>query len=413
MQKFINWLSKNFAPKVNKITRNVWIQSIQSAIMAVLPMVFVGSLITVTSIIKNYIPSFPDLSPIGNYSFGLIGLFIAFLMPYTIMEKKKLHKSKLIAGITGAALFLMFLKPEVTDAGAVFNFYRFGAEGMLVSLIAGLFVGVIMNAFAKFSFFKGSTAIPDFVCAWFDSMLPIFIVLLTGWIAVYALNLDFYQIIVKIFQPFAAGAETLPGFMFLCFIPVFFYSLGISGWVTAPITLPIMYAGIAANAAAVAAGGAPTHIFTYEVVQTGWITIGGQGGTLALAIFMVMSKSKRIKSIGKAVIGPSILNINEPVIFGAPIAWNPFLMIPMWLNSIIPAAIVWIALHSGLVTIPSKVFNLWYLPFGISTFMVNQDVRGLVLLAVVMAVMALIWFPFFKAYEAQEIKAEASQGIEY
>jgi PTS system cellobiose-specific IIC component len=44
--------------------------------------------------------------------------------------------------------------------------------------------------------------------------------------------------------------------------------------------------------------------------------------------------------------------------------------------------------------------------------MVNQDVRGLVLLAVVMVVMALIWFPFFKAYEAQEIKAEASQGTE-
>jgi PTS system cellobiose-specific IIC component len=92
MQKFINWLSKNFAPKVNKITRNVWIQSIQSAIMAVLPMVFVGSLITVTSIIKNYIPSFPDLSPIGNYSFGLIGLFISFLMPYTIWKKRSFTK---------------------------------------------------------------------------------------------------------------------------------------------------------------------------------------------------------------------------------------------------------------------------------------------------------------------------------
>ena len=32
---------------------------------------------------------------------------------------------------------------------------------------------------------------------------------------------------------------------------------------------------------------------------------------------------------------PAIFNINEPIVFGAPVVWNPILMIPLCLNSII------------------------------------------------------------------------------
>ncbi len=81
MNKFIDLLSEKFTPVVNKITKNIWVQSVQSTIMKVLPMVFVGSLVTIVSVLKNYISFLPDLSPINQYTFGLLGLFIAFLLP--------------------------------------------------------------------------------------------------------------------------------------------------------------------------------------------------------------------------------------------------------------------------------------------------------------------------------------------
>lgn len=409
MNKFIDFLSEKFAPVVNNMTKNIWVQSVQSTIMKVLPMVFVGSLVTIVSVLKNYISFLPDLSPINQYTFGLLGLFIAFLLPMEIMRNKKFESMSVVAGLAGAGLMLMMIRPEITNEGAIFNFNRFGGEGMLVSLVAGLFSGLIMSLFGSFSFFGEDSALPDFVSKWFDNMLPITVIMFVGWGLIYGLNFDMFEIIVRVFKPVSDIAQTLPGFVLLNFLVVFIYSLGISGWVLSPITYSIQLGAIAANAAAVASGGVATNIYVYEVIQTGWITLGGLGATLPLVIMMCLSRVGRIKAIGRACIVPSIMNINEPVIFGAPVAWNPFLMLPMWIGTIVISITTYLSMSMGFVTIPSKVFNLWYVPFGISTFMVNQDVRGLIVLAINIVLLFMIWYPFFKAYEKEELKLESQE----
>ncbi|HBG9827898.1 TPA: PTS sugar transporter subunit IIC [Clostridioides difficile] len=409
MNKFIDFLSEKFTPVVNNMTKNIWVQSVQSTIMKVLPMVFVGSLVTIVSVLKNYISFLPDLSPINQYTFGLLGLFIAFLLPMEIMKNKKFESMSVVAGLAGTGLMLMMIRPEITNEGAIFNFNRFGGEGMLVSLVAGLFSGLIMSLFGSFSFFGEDSALPDFVSKWFDNMLPITVIMFVGWGLIYGLNFDMFEIIVRVFKPVSDIAQTLPGFVLLNFLVVFIYSLGISGWVLSPITYSIQLGAIAANAAAVASGGVATNIYVYEVIQTGWITLGGLGATLPLVIMMCLSRVGRIKAIGRACIVPSIMNINEPVIFGAPVAWNPFLMLPMWIGTVVISITTYLSMSMGFVTIPSKVFNLWYVPFGISTFMVNQDVRGLIVLAINIVLLFMIWYPFFKAYEKEEIKLESQE----
>ncbi|HIF5141518.1 TPA: PTS sugar transporter subunit IIC [Clostridioides difficile] len=409
MNKFIDFLSEKFTPVVNNMTKNIWVQSVQSTIMKVLPMVFVGSLVTIVSVLKNYINFLPDLSPINQYTFGLLGLFIAFLLPMEIMKNKKFESMSVVAGLAGTGLMLMMIRPEITNEGAIFNFNRFGGEGMLVSLVAGLFSGLIMSLFGSFSFFGEDSALPDFVSKWFDNMLPITVIMFVGWGLIYGLNFDMFEIIVRVFKPVSDIAQTLPGFVLLNFLVVFIYSLGISGWVLSPITYSIQLGAIAANAAAVASGGVATNIYVYEVIQTGWITLGGLGATLPLVIMMCLSRVGRIKAIGRACIVPSIMNINEPVIFGAPVAWNPFLMLPMWIGTVVISITTYLSMSMGFVTIPSKVFNLWYVPFGISTFMVNQDVRGLIVLAINIVLLFMIWYPFFKAYEKEEVKLESQE----
>lgn len=404
MQKFIDWMEVHFAPPMNKVNRNVWVLTLKDSIMQVLPMILVGSLVTVLSILKNFLPWFPNLSTISSYTMGLISVFISFLIPFNYMEKKKINKMRLIAGMSGVALFMIIVKLQEVS---VLQFKYFGAGGMFVSIIAGIYVAFIMGIAGRYSFFKEDSAIPDFVRVWFDAIIPILVVTVTGWLAVYVLQLDLYQILLNIFMPITSFAQTLPGFLLITFLGVFLYSMGISGWVLFPITKPIFLAGITANMAAVAAGGVAKNIVTAEVLYSGWVAIGGIGATLPLVIMLVRSKSKRLKALGSASLVPGIFNINEPVIFGA-VAWNPILMVPLWLQGIVLPLITYVVLDMGAVNIPAAVFDMWYCPFPISTWIVSQDLSGLVLFAVVATVSTLIWYPFFKMYEKQQVESEAA-----
>lgn len=405
MNTFINWMNQNFTPKMNKITRNVWVSSIQEAIMAILPLILVGSLITLISILNNYFSKMPNFSPITTFSFGLISIFIALLVPYFIMEKKKKNDRKIISGLTGVSLFLMLLVPKLTDDGGItFTLERFGGNGMFVALIVGLLVGAFMYLFSKFSFFKGSSSLPDFIIIWFDTIIPITILLLFGWLFTFQMNVDLYDLILKAFEPLTMIAQSFSGFVFITFLGIFFYSFGISPWILYPIIFPIWLEGIQANI-----DGPAQNIHTMETL-TAWVWIGGMGSTLPLVLMMLfLAKSSQLKAISKVTIVPSLFNINEPVIFGAPVAFNPILMVPMWLNGLIIPAITYIALNLDMVTIPERLFQLWYMPVGISSMLINSDLRGLILLAVIVVVSWLIWFPFFKVYDIQQFKKEQEQ----
>jgi cellobiose PTS system EIIC component len=405
MNTFINWMNQNFTPKMNKITRNVWVSSIQEAFMAILPLILVGSLITLISILNNYFSKMPNFSPITTFSFGLISIFIALLVPYFIMEKKKKSDRKIISGLTGLSLFLMLLMPKLTDDGGItFTLERFGGNGMFVALIVGLMVGAFMYLFSKFSFFKGSSSLPDFIIIWFDTIIPITILLLFGWLFTFQMNVDLYNLILMAFEPVTVIAQSFTGFVFISFLGIFFYSFGISAWILYPIIFPIWLEGIQENIDGVA-----QNIHTMETL-TAWVWIGGMGSTLPLVLMMLfLAKSSQLKAIGKVTLVPSIFNINEPVIFGAPVAFNPILMIPMWLNGLIIPAITYIVLRLDWVTIPERLFQLWYMPVGISSILINSDFRGLILVALVVVVSWLIWFPFFKVYDMQQFKQEQEQ----
>ena len=408
MEKFMNWMSDVVAPKMEELTGNAWLSAMQKAIIKTLPMVLVGSLITIYNVLRNFIPALPVLTALRDYTFGLISLFMVFLIPYYVLELKKNNKMKLIAGFTGVALFMILVNPEITDTGYVYQFSAFGAGGMFVAIVAGLFTAFVMNLYAKFTFFKEDSVIPDFVKEWFDSMLPIATVVLIGWLVVIQLHFDMYAFIVNFFSPLNSIAQSLPGMILLYLIPTILYSMGISGCVFQPILNPIALVAITANADALAAGLGASQPFTNEAVYA-WLSLGGRGATLPLSFMLLFAASKQLKALGKASIVPSLLNINEPVVFGC-VAWNPLLMIPMWITAIVLPVITYLAQVTGMVAIPVEVFNMWYCPVFISSWLVNHSLSGLALTAINLAVAAMIFFPFFKIYDRQQLKLEQEEN---
>jgi PTS system cellobiose-specific IIC component len=400
--KAMTWLEESFAPALNKVSRNIWVETIKDSIMQVLPLILVGSVVTMLAILQEFIPNFPNMWTFSSYSMGLIGLFVAFLIPFNYMERKKLAKMRIVSGMTGVCLFALIIRLE--DITTV-DYSALGAGGMIVAIVVGVIVARVMSLFANFSLFSKNSAIPDFVRFWFDAIIPIVLLLAVGWVVVYLLNFNLFAFIQNLFRPLASVYDSLGGFVLIFFIWIFLYSMGISTWVLTPITAPFMYAGIQANMDAVAAGLPATHIFTWEVFCL--LALGGLGSTLPLVIMLVFSKSMRLKSLGLASLAPSILNINEPVIFGC-IAWNPIMMVGIWIQGIAIPFLTYISIRTGLVKLPQSVFGLWYCPGPVSSGIVS-GLSGVILFAVLFAVSWMLWWPFFKIYEKQQIIAEKEE----
>jgi len=413
VKAFINWLSMSFAPKMNKITKNPWIASLSSAMQKIIPFILTGSAIFLYNVIRSYIHVLPDLGVIANYTFGMLGLLTAFMMANQVMEKLGRISYTVNAGLTAISVFIMFIKPVVNNNGVMtVDFGRFGPTGILVGMIAGLFVAVIFNLIGKLNLLSESS-LPDFVTGWINSIIPIFISIGIAALATLKFNLDIFAIIVKAFSPIQNFAQTLPGFILIVFIVAFFYSLGISTWLWQAVLTPIFMAGITENINAVALGLPATNIVTSETMYTAaLITMGGMGATLGLNLLMLFSKSKDLKTIGRLTILPSIFNINEPIMFSAPVVMNPLLMLPMWINAITGPVVIWIVMKAQLLNIPDKMIQVGQIPAPFSSVMITQDLRAIIVYIVLLGIYLVTWYPFFKVFEKEKMKEEEQEELE-
>lgn len=411
MSKIMDWLENKFAPAMSKITQNPWVSALSGSMMKILPIIMTGSLIFFYNVFRSWIPALPDLSGVLQFTFQLTSLILTFLVANQLMEKLGHTRYVLNAGLTSIIVFLIAIKPTIGDDG-IFSveFGRFGPTGMFVALVVGILVSVVYHFYAKLHILEDSVTIPDFVCEWINQILPMFLCVLLGTIISSNLNIDIYQVISAVFSPLEHLGRTLPGLIIMMMAISFLYSMGISTWFLGTFTTPILMADTAANLAQVAAGQTPTNIVCYETIYLlSLMTLGGQGCTLTLNVHMLLSKSKRLKSLGKVCIGPSIFNINEPVVFGAPIVFNPILMLPMWINTLVSAVIIWFVMSWGWLDVPAASVTTGQIPAPIGYIIVTGDWRAIIFWVLIFVVTFLIWKPFFKVYEKQVMKEEAEE----
>ena len=408
MQPFIHWLETSFSPRMAKVNNNVWVVSIKDSIMQVLPFILVGSVFAMLAILNDYFPSLPSFWTPYGWTMGMLSLLVSFLIPFNLMEKRNFRKQRLIAGGSGTILLLLIITPQVVKDGEPgFGHAALGAGGMFVAILAGVVSGLIMSLFGGFSLFKEESVIPEFVRAWFDAMIPVGLVVTLGWVVVDLLGLDVYNAVLAVFRPLAGIIESPWGFPLMCLTYCFLYSMGISSWVLTPVTTPVLLAAIQANMA-----GTAENLVTSTTLFSTYLWFGGIGNTMALVLMMAASKSTRLKALGRACLPPAIVNINEPVVFGA-IAWNPVLMVPMWLQGLIPPILVWLLTKTiRFAPIPMNQFELWYTPYPLATWITTRSLSAIVLMLLVFAVSAVIWYPFFKVHEHQSLLKEARDSAE-
>jgi lactose/cellobiose-specific phosphotransferase system IIC component len=150
-----------------------------------------------------------------------------------------------------------------------------------------------------------------------------------------------------------------------------------------------------ANAAAIAAGLAPTHLVT-KTMNDVFVFIGGSGGTLSLIIAIVLFADKnRSKTLVRYSLPVGIFNINEPLIFGAPIVLNPLNAIPFILTPLVNYFITIAAIKVHFIPYISTEVS-WITPVFVSGYLATGSISGIILQVINLAVGTCIYAPFVK-----------------
>ena len=439
--------------KMAKISEQRHLRAIRDGIVSTLPLIIVGSVFLILAF-----PPFPKewgisvlakkyavqmLLPYRMTMF-IMGLYAVMGLGYSLAKSYKLD------GITGAILsvcaFLLTIMPKMINPVEVINqtvngqavqiIVEEGTKGsqllqedlgyvMQMSKLgsAGLFVGIIVAIFAVEVYRLTTTtgfkirmpeAVPESVARSFEALTPAAIIIFTLTILTYWLKIDLHDIIGSVIKPILKFSDSWFSVILIVFMITFFWSFGIHGdSIVGSVVRPLWLMLLEQNATALANGQPVPHIAAEPLYQW-FVWIGGSGTTIGFALLLLFkSKSAYGKTLGKAAILPSIFNINEPIIFGAPIVLNPTLLPPFIIVPVVNATIAYFAMAAGLV---NRVTSTppWTLPGPIGAFLAtNGDFRALILNVILIVISIIIYYPFFNVYEKKllvEEHAEAEAG---
>jgi len=418
----INWLNEKLVPAANRFSRLRVIDSIVGGFRFALPIILIGAIFQIVGNIVALATGgegemIPVVNIMNNLTFGLLGIFFAYGIAFTNARRNKINQNT--AGMLAVSLFLVLAKPEFISTDPFntqlqINFAKLGAQGAVISMVAALLTGEVLAFFIKRGWTIRGKTLPDFVKDWFEPLIPGVLLIAAGWAVTYLLGFDVYEFVTTLFAPLIQVGNTLPGLMVYFFIIALSWFLGIHPLAIIGFTIPILFGNLAENAQLAASGLAPTVANGFHLnnigTMFGWIMLGSVGAFLPLNIMMLFSKAPSVKSLGRASIVPQIFNISEPILFGAPVAFNPILGIPMiFIQAFVNTTITFFAMSSGIVAIPFNPTFIPFLPTGVSAFLYSNDLLGVLLVVVLFVVDYLIYYPFFKVYERQAMEKEAEE----
>ncbi len=415
MDKLQRWLQKWLMPVAEMLERQRHLQAVKDGIVGIVPVIIIGSFCLVPTGIGNmlgggvlqWVNAHNSVITLPTYfTTNIMSLYAALFIANSLAKSYDI-KNVLVG--PSAILVHLILSVTISEEGGWVVSYL-GAEGLFVAIISGLLVVEVMRLCTKYHLtIKMPESVPPMVADSFSALVPLVIdvaaAVAVASICMAAGSTVFPQVIMNILAPAITSMDSLPAVMLIIFITQLLWVFGLHGAaITSSVWAPFAIANASANAAAVAAGQTPAHVFTFGFYY-GFLQVSGSGMTLGLVILMMLSKAKSLRAIGRIGVIPSLFGVNEPIIFGVPLIMNPFLMVPFVFGPVIVAGLNSLAMSTGLVGLP-----LWespgFLPPGFQAFLLTLDWKAAVMAVLNVVIMTLFYFPFFKMMEADELKKE-------
>lgn len=427
MNKFMEVLSEKVLPVATKIGANKYLITLRDAFMVSFPLTMFGSLI----VVFNNLPFWPDTlknnfaNLFGNgqsATMSIMTVFVTLAIGYYWAKTEEVEG--IFGGVVALASFLILTPFTVLVTGAngksiegtgLLSLDSLGAKGMFLGILSAFLAAKIFVWLTKKGYvIKMPDGVPPAVSKSFASLIPalgtLFVFLIINAIMVGVFTTNLHDVIYNLIQKPLTGLGTgLPATIIAIFLVQFLWFFGLHGQVIVnSVFEPFWQTNMLDNASLTQQGtNALTehgHIVTKSFMDTFTVGLGGSGSTLVVVLLMAfVMKRKQYKEVARLALAPGLFNVNEPVIFGLPMVMNVSLFIPWLLAPIVSVVIAYLGFASGLVPLTTGAQVPWTMPIFISGFLATNSVMGAVLQLVQFLIIGLIWFPFLKAIDNQEI----------
>ncbi|SMO86652.1 PTS sugar transporter subunit IIC [Melghirimyces algeriensis] len=416
MNGFVSFLEKNLSGPMARLSEQRHLRAIRDGVISALPFIIVGSFFLILAF-----PPIPKETFVAQWAnqhvneilipyrltMFIMSLYIAFGIGYNLSKSYDLDP--LSGGQVAVASLLLTIVPKVVEEEFVLPMTNLGGHGLFVTMLVSILsVEVMRFCKEKNVTIKMPEQVPSSVSRSFEALIPVALVIALMSVVTVVLNIDLHHVVDQVASPLVKAGDSLFGVLIPVFLITFFWSFGIHGVsVVGTVARPVWEVYLAKNAEAVADGSSQIPYIAPETFYQWFIWIGGSGATLGMVLAMFLfSKSKYLKTLSKTCIVPGVFNINEPIVFGAPIVLNPLLIIPFVITPLITATLSYIATAVGLVT-PTYIMPPWTLPAPIGAYLATGgDWRAIVLVLINILISFFIYLPFLKMYDRNMIEME-------
>lgn len=425
---FFTKLETTIMPVAGKISAQRHMQAVRTGIVSTLPFTIVGSFFTILNNIP-YQPYMDFIKPYqavmdipSRFTIGMLALYATFGIASSLAESYKMHTTN-VSMLAVLAFLVTCLTPTrvmedvegVITAGRWINIGSLGASSLFGAIVAALLTVEIYRFMKEKNItIKMPAGVPPEVSNSFTALFPAAAVLLLFWFVRHILNFDINAVLSSLLMPMKGllAGNSLFGGLLTVFLITFFWVLGIHGpAIMGPVIRPFWDMAIAENIAAFGDGAAVNalpNIFTEQFLQW-FVWIGGAGSTLALVVLFMFSKSRYLKSLGRIGFLPGLFNINEPIIFGVPIVMNPILAIPFILAPLVTTTLSYILTVTNAV--PMMMARLPFTMIAPIAAAISTDwnLMAGILVVINFIISLVIYYPFFKVFESQQLKKEREE----
>ena len=420
MEKLIQIVEK-MKPFFEKVSKNPYLRGIRDGFVSCIPVVLFSSIFILVACVPNifgyYWPANVDaaLWKAYNYSMGILAILMVATIAKSLAENfnaklPKIRQINIVSVMIVSIISFLLISVESIDGG--FSSTYMGTKGLLAGFIVAFIVPNIYKFCVKNDItIKMPDEVPKNISQTFADLIPLAISVLFFWlfdlIFVKFSGMCFSAWILEVLKPLFTAADGYIGLAIIYGSMAMFWFVGIHGpSIVEPAVTAIYIANVEANLLLFQNGQHATNVLTHGTSYF-VATIGGTGATLMLTVmFAFMAKSKQLKALGKTSIIPVACAVNEPILFGAPIVLNPIFFVPFILT---PIANVWIfkffienlGMNGFVYTLP------WTTPAPIGLILgTGFETLSFVLAPLLLAVDFVMYYPFFKVYDAQLVEEE-------
>lgn len=425
MNKINTILENKLLPLGVKLNNIRFLQVLRISMMTTIPFIIAGSfglIILNIPYIDQVLPaSFMGalssiLTPMTKTTLNLIGFLLAFLVGYNYSKLAYPEGQPIYCGLTTIIGFLT-LTPLTMMAGNeeitnVISMAYTGSSGMFVALIGGYLIAkVYCTIISKNIKIKMPDSVPPAVSESFESLLPAVITLVVVCILNYILSLtpfgNIHNLITNVLQkPLMVIGTGLPALILAQGFAQVLWFLGLQGdSIVDSVFNPILQTAGLENLSAYQANDPLPYIIT-DQFRALFVVMAFM--SLVIAV-LIVSKSKRLKEVGKISALPALFCISEPIVFGMPIVMNPIIFIPWILCRPIFAIISYAFMYFGLCPYPTGVVIPWTTPAILSGFLSTNSIMGAVVQIICLVVGVLLFIPFVKLLDKQYVHEEINE----